>query len=146
MSSAFERPPAYSGIWHPDAIEEIQEKAELGRYQIRGQATKRLDLPSFDDLVFTPAGLSRMPLEGYRERCDTEVVIGEGRVSRPLVLERPIMIAGMSFGALSVNAKRALGIAAHPDFEVNTIHTRWLEHTYLAEFEMNEGETVDGAH
>ena len=112
MSSTFERPPAYSGIWHPDAIEEIQEKAELGRYKIRGQATKRHDLPSFDDLVFTPAGLSRMPLEGYRERCDTRVVIGEGRVSRPLVLERPIMIAGMSFGALSVNAKRALGKAA----------------------------------
>jgi len=106
------RPPAYSGVWSPDTIEEIQEKADLGRYQIRGQATKRQDLPSFDDLVFVPAGLSRMPLEGYREKCDTRVVIGEGRVERPLVLERPIMIAGMSFGALSINAKRALGIAA----------------------------------
>ena len=93
-------------------MQEIQEKAELGRYQIRGQATKRHNLPSFDDLVFTPAGLSRMPLEGYRERCETAVTIGEGKVSRPLVLDRPIMIAGMSFGALSVNAKRALGIAA----------------------------------
>ena len=112
MTGEFQSPPAYSGTWHPDAIEEIQEKAELGRYQIRGQATKRQNLPTFDDLVFTPAGLSRMPLEGYRERCDTKVIIGEGRVSRPLVLERPIMIAGMSFGALSVNAKRALGIAA----------------------------------
>ncbi|MGD9538440.1 MAG: FMN-binding glutamate synthase family protein [Alphaproteobacteria bacterium] len=106
------RAAAYSGIWSPDTIEAIQEKAELGRYQIRGQATKRRDLPSFDDLVFVPAGLSRMPLEGYRERCDTRVVIGEGKVKRPLVLERPIMIAGMSFGALSVNAKRALGKAA----------------------------------
>lgn len=103
---------SYSGIWSPETIEAIQEKAELGRYQIRGQATKRRDLPSFDDLVFVPAGLSRMPLEGYRERCDTKVVIGEGRVKRPLVLDRPIMIAGMSFGALSVNAKRALGRAA----------------------------------
>ena len=45
-----------------------------------------------------------------------------------------------------IRAARALGIAAHPDFEANTIHTRWLEHTYLAEFEMNEGETVDGSH
>ncbi len=106
------RPPTYSGVWHPNAIDEIQEKAELGRYQIRGQATKRHDLPSLDDLVFTPAGLSRMALEGYREKCDTRVTIGEGRVKRPLVLERPIMIAGMSFGALSINAKRALAIAA----------------------------------
>ena len=62
MTGKFQRPPAYSGTWHPDAIEEIQEKAELGRYQIRGQATKRQNLPTFDDLVFTPAGLSRMPL------------------------------------------------------------------------------------
>ena len=53
-----------------------------------------------------------MPLEGYREKCDTRVVIGEGACERPLVLERPIMIAGMSFGALSVHAKRALGMAA----------------------------------
>lgn len=102
----------YSGIWNPEVIEDIQEKAELGRYLIRGQATKRRDLPNFDDLVFTPSGLSRVALEGYRERCETRVVIGEGRVKRPLVLERPLMIAGMSFGALSVNAKRALGMAA----------------------------------
>ena len=53
-----------------------------------------------------------MPLEGYREKCDTRVVIGEGNCENPLVLERPIMIAGMSFGALSVHAKRALGTAA----------------------------------
>jgi glutamate synthase domain-containing protein 2 len=108
----FPRIDHYSGIWSPEAIEEIHEKADIGRYQIRGQATKRKDFPSFDDLVFVPSGLSRVALEGYRERCDTRVVIGEGRVKRPLVLERPIMIAGMSFGALSVNAKRALGMAA----------------------------------
>lgn len=101
-----------SKVWSPEKIEEIQEKAELGRYRIRGQATKRQDLPSFDDLVFTPAGLSRVPLEGYREKCETRVVIGEGRVKRPLVLETPIMVAGMSFGAINANSKKALGIAA----------------------------------
>ncbi|MFQ5784922.1 MAG: FMN-binding glutamate synthase family protein [Alphaproteobacteria bacterium] len=101
-----------SGVWTPGKIAEIQEKAEVGRYLIRGQATKRADLPSFDDLVFVPSGLSRVALEGYRERCDTRVAIGEGRCKRPLELDTPIMIAGMSFGALSVNAKRALGMAA----------------------------------
>ena len=111
-ASDFPRLREFGGIWSPEAIEEIHEKADLGRYQIRGQATKRKDFPSFDDLVFVPSGLSRVALEGYRERCDTQVVIGKGRVKRPLVLERPIMIAGMSFGALSVNAKRALGMAA----------------------------------
>ena len=111
-NGAYPRPHGFSGVWPPEVIEEIQEKAALGRYQIRGQATKRQGLPSFDDLVFVPAGLSRMPLEGYREKCDTRVVIGEGACENPLVLERPIMIAGMSFGALSVHAKRALGTAA----------------------------------
>ncbi len=101
-----------SGVWSPARIAEIQEKAEVGRYLIRGQATKRADLPSFDDLTFVPSGLSRVALEGYRERCDTRVVIGEGRCKQPLALDVPIMIAGMSFGALSVNAKRALGKAA----------------------------------
>lgn len=101
-----------SKVWSPEKIEEIQDKAQLGRYRIRGQATKRQDLPSFDDLVFTPAGLSRVPLEGYRERCETKVVIGEGRVKRPLVLETPIMIAGMSYGAINSNSKKALGMAA----------------------------------
>ena len=102
----------YSTVWSPEKIEEIQDKSQLGHYRIRGQATKRKDLPTFDDLVFIPAGLSRVPLEGYREKCDTRVVIGEGRVKRPLVLDTPIMIAGMSFGAINVNAKKALGMAA----------------------------------
>ena len=87
-NGAYPRPHSFSGVWPPEVIEEIQEKAALGRYQIRGQATKRQGLPSFDDLVFVPAGLSRMPLEGYREKCDTRVVIGEGTCENPLVLER----------------------------------------------------------
>lgn len=102
----------YSRVWSPERIEEIQDKAEVGRYRIRGTSTKRTDLPSFHDLVFTPAGLSRVPLEGYREKCETQVVIGGAKVKRPLVLETPIMVAGMSFGAINVNAKKALGIAA----------------------------------
>ena len=33
-------------------------------------------VPCFDDLVFLGASMSRYPLEGYRERCDTNVTIG----------------------------------------------------------------------
>jgi len=110
-----------SKVWSPEKIEEIQEKAQIGRYRIRGQATKRMDLPSFDDLVFTPAGLSRVPLEGYRERCDTKVVIGEGKVKRPLVLETPIMIAGMSFGAINAHSKKALALQR---LDAASVHVR----------------------
>ncbi|HKC82626.1 MAG TPA: FMN-binding glutamate synthase family protein, partial [bacterium] len=74
--------------------------AEIGRYEIRGWGAKRR-VPTFDDLVFLTASLTRYPLEGYRERCDTTTVLGTRFASRPLELAIPITIAGMSFGALS---------------------------------------------
>ena len=69
-------------------------------------------MPHFDDLVFLGASMSRYPLEGYRERCDTNVVIGARYASKPVELDIPITIAGMSFGAIGANAKRALGLGA----------------------------------
>ena len=68
-------------------------------------------LPSFDDLTFIPCTLSRVPLEGYREKCETGTVLGT-RAANPVRLSTPICISGMSFGALSANAKEALGRAA----------------------------------
>jgi glutamate synthase domain-containing protein 2 len=98
-------------LWTPDVIAQIQAKADLGRYLIRGLGSfKRL--PSLDDLSFIPCGLTRIPLEGYRERCETRTVIGDRFAAKPIVLATPITIAGMSFGALSANAKIALGRAA----------------------------------
>jgi glutamate synthase domain-containing protein 2 len=85
--------------------------AEEGRYEIRGWGAKRV-LPTFDDLVFITASASRYPLEGYRERCETKTVLGTRFARKPLVLDIPITIAGMSFGSLSANAKEALGRAA----------------------------------
>jgi glutamate synthase domain-containing protein 2 len=102
--------PRVSHVWSPETIEEIQRKAELGRYIFGAYSTTRR-LPSFDDLTFIPCTLSRVPLEGYRERCETRTVIGT-RAPRPLELTTPVMITGMSFGALSANAKEALGRAA----------------------------------
>ena len=54
-----------SPIWPPETIEDIQLKAELGRYRIRGfSALRSRPLPSFDDLTFIPCTLTRIPLEG----------------------------------------------------------------------------------
>lgn len=97
--------------FNPGVIADIQERAEQGRYVIRGMGARR-PLPSFDDLLLLTASASRYPLEGYRERCETRTVFGEGRAQDPVVLDIPITIAGMSFGALSANAKEALGRAA----------------------------------
>ena len=100
-----------SFFYAPEIIEDIQAKAELGRYRLRGYGTLR-KLPSFDDLTFITSGLSRVPLEGYRESCSTKTTIGARNASEPLELETPIYITGMSYGALSKTAKVALGKAA----------------------------------
>ena len=90
---------------------EIRRAAETGIYDIRGGGSKR-KLPSFDDLLFLGASISRYPLEGYRESCNTKVTLGDRFSSNPLNLDIPITVAGMSFGALSAQAKEALGRGA----------------------------------
>lgn len=92
-------------------ISDIQRAARTGIYDIRGWGAKR-HLPHFDDLLFLGASMSRYPLEGYRERCGTDVVLGDRFASKPLHLDISVTIAGMSFGALSANAKEALGRGA----------------------------------
>ena len=69
-------------------------------------------MPHFDDLLFLGASMSRYPLEGYREKCETKVVLGTRFAKKPIELDIPITIAGMSFGALSGPAKEALGRGA----------------------------------
>ncbi|MDC0625298.1 FMN-binding glutamate synthase family protein [Alphaproteobacteria bacterium] len=90
---------------------EIRRAAETGIYDIRGGGSKR-KLPHFDDLLFLGASMSRYPLEGYREKCLTNVTLGTRFAKNPLKLDIPITIAGMSFGALSGPAKEALGRGA----------------------------------
>jgi len=92
-------------------IAEIQRAASTGLYDIRGYGAKR-HVPSFDDLLFLGASMSRYALEGYREKCDTNVTIGTRFAKNPIELKIPITIAGMSFGALSAPAKEALGLGA----------------------------------
>lgn len=92
-------------------IADIRRAASTGVYDIRGWGAKRA-LPHLDDLVFLGASMSRYPLEGYREKCDTDVVLGARNARYPLHLDIPVTIAGMSFGSLSGQAKEALGRGA----------------------------------
>ena len=100
-----------SATFDRNTIADIQRAAETGIYDIRGWGAKR-PLPHFDDLLFLGASMSRYPLEGYRERCGTDVVLGSRHAKHPLHLDIPVTIAGMSFGALSGPAKEALGRGA----------------------------------
>lgn len=100
-----------SATFDPATIHAIQRAAEKGIYDIRGGGAKR-KVPHFDDLLFLGTALSRYPLEGYRESCGTDVVLGGRHGANPLHLDIPVTIAGMSFGALSGRAKEALGRGA----------------------------------
>ena len=104
-------PPRPSATFDEYAIAEIRRAAATGIYDIRGFGAKR-KVPHFDDLLFLGASVSRYPLEGYREKCGTDVVIGTRFATKPIALKIPITIAGMSFGSLSAPAKEALGRGA----------------------------------
>ena len=105
--------PQESGIFSSRVIEDIQTKADTGIYRIRGYGTLReRHWATFDDLTFLPSSLTRIPLEGYREKCSTRTVLGTRYAEKPIELDTPIMITGMSWGALSYNAKVALAKGA----------------------------------
>ncbi|MCC6187472.1 MAG: FMN-binding glutamate synthase family protein [Anaerolineales bacterium] len=99
------------GGWASATVREIQEKARTGKHIVRGCGTTRR-LPTLDDLVLLPAGLSRMPVDTYREAAVTRTVLGARFASRPLVIETPIMVAPMSYGAISREAKLALAMGS----------------------------------
>ena len=103
--------PRFSATFDPATMSEIRRAAATGIYDIRGAGAKR-KLPHFDDLLFLGASISRYPLEGYRERCGTDVLLGTRHAKTPISLRTPITIAGMSFGSLSAQAKEALGRGA----------------------------------
>ena len=103
--------PRKSATFDDYTLSEIRRAAATGIYDIRGGGAKR-KIPSLDDLLFLGASMSRYPLEGYRESCGTDVLLGNRFAKNPIKLEIPITIAGMSFGSLSAQAKEALGRGA----------------------------------
>ncbi len=106
----FEPKDVQHGIWNSETLSEIDYKATYGKHRIRGCGATRY-MPTFDDLMILPSQLTRMAIDTYREPCETRTVLGKRFATKPLVIETPIMIAGMSYGALSKEAKIALAKA-----------------------------------
>lgn len=105
---------------HPESTEPhtsyIQELARNGlkNYGHHGPSAAmgvdRNTLPKWEDIQFLPAQLHRRPLLDD-EDVSTKVVIGS-KAKKPLVLEMPLFVSDMSFGALSKEAKIALSKGA----------------------------------
>ena len=84
---------------------DIQEIARSSRTMDEPMRTKE-PVISWDEILIKGAQLARIPLN-HEEPVNTKTVIGP-RAGTPLVIETPIYISHMSFGALSKQAKTAL--------------------------------------
>lgn len=101
--------PAASLLRASDDIEtymaDIHQMAETGRSIVEPMRTRKPTF-SWDDLLIKGAQLATLPLN-QDEPVATETVIGPG-ADRPMVIQTPVYITHMSFGALSPEAKTAL--------------------------------------
>ena len=98
-------------IWSKSVREDILTKAQIGRYRVRGYGAFR-HLPTFDDIAFKFDAEKLDSLRDVRRKCNLKTEIGGKFGGRPLKLSMPIMIAPMSYGALSKNCKIAMAKAS----------------------------------
>lgn len=84
---------------------QIHEMAVSGKPIIEAMGTK-MSMPGFDDILFLGAQLNPMPLD-ENAFVRTTTVIGKN-AKRPMILNNPVYISHMSFGALSKEIKVSL--------------------------------------
>ena len=86
-------------------MKEIHEMAVTGK-SISASMSTELPMPSWDDILILGAQLDPMPLDEDAP-VKTTTVIGK-HAAKPLILENPVYVSHMSFGALSREAKISL--------------------------------------
>ena len=84
---------------------EIHEMAVTGK-SIGGAMSTQMPMPNWDDILLLGAQLNPAPLNDG-DFVETKTVIGN-HAKKPMVLESPVYISHMSFGALSKEVKVAL--------------------------------------
>ena len=109
-------PKSYSGSLDYDPVTarhdpsnrymaQIHEMAVTGK-SIGGSMSTQMPMPNWDDILLLGAQLNPAPLNDG-DFVDTRTVIGK-HAKKPMVLENPVYISHMSFGALSKEVKVAL--------------------------------------
>jgi hypothetical protein len=100
-----------SDYWNVKIQEDIYIKSQIGRYRIRGYGGARA-LPHIADLGFrkdlSGAGKHKDPVSKVEMRTE----IGGLNGANPLKLSMPVLIAPMSYGAISRSTKMAIGMAS----------------------------------
>jgi glutamate synthase domain-containing protein 2 len=100
-----------SGYWNDKVQEDIHIKSQTGRYRIRGYGTTR-PLPHLTDIAFRKDLTDFDPPADVISRVALGTEIGGKHGGKPLRLSMPVMIAPMSYGALSKSTKVALATAS----------------------------------
>jgi len=100
-----------SDYWNQKVQEDIYIKSQIGRYRIRGYGGAR-SLPHLSDLAFRKDVSSIATESDPISKVDMYTEIGGLNGANPLKLSMPVMVAPMSYGALSRSTKQAIGIAS----------------------------------
>ena len=100
-----------SGYWNAKIQEDIFIRSRIGRYRIRGYGASRA-LPHLTDVAFRKDLSSVQPDRDVVSRVSLATEVGGRTGATPLKLSMPVMIAPMSYGALSKSTKVALAIAS----------------------------------
>jgi glutamate synthase domain-containing protein 2 len=90
-------------------VKQIQDRTK--KVPISSGRTDKINKVNWDDLVFLPAQLTKKPVDYFKEQINSKTIIGK-LSKKPIEIDVPIIIAAMSFGALSYEAKIALAKAS----------------------------------
>jgi glutamate synthase domain-containing protein 2 len=100
-------------------VHDIKAVADTGKSLIRAMGSRKTMPFSFDDLQFLPAQVWRIPLN-KEAPVDTRTTLGP-KAKKPLVTPTPIMISGLSYGAVSKNVRLIISrVAAQNDILFNS--------------------------
>ncbi len=92
------------------AVVDIKDESMVGESVIGSMGSLKKLPFSLDDLYFIPAQVMKLPLNAT-EPVKTSIVLGKD-AKKPLELSSPIMISGLSFGAVSKSAKSVISETA----------------------------------
>ncbi len=97
--------------WNAKVVEDIHAKSMIGRYRIRGYGASK-PVPHFGDIALKidPSRLS--PARDALDTVNLAMTLGDRHGAVPLKLSMPVMIAPMSYGALSKSTKIAMARAS----------------------------------
>lgn len=100
-----------AGYWNAKVQEDIRVKAAIGRYRVRGYGAAK-PVPHFSDIAIKVDG-RRIGANGDPlATVSLSTTLGERNGAKPLQLSMPVLIAPMSYGALSKSTKIALARAS----------------------------------